>query len=303
MFAVPTVTVVTGRGSATDARGHRGIEVQVRSGKVRQKKRRLRMPNDKQISDWLESIYESEGQSRGLMCELVLMSAMRRAEVAAFRIDTLPLDEQQWHISNPTAPECDQLVAITIKFGAKGRSYGMDNNDKIGPERDIEIPLHFARKLHSYREQVRPAAISIWVKQVRGAAAQRQRLDGCVHLFRDQNTGARLESWQLYETWKSGKQPFKGWSPHLGRDWWACSMLLREVKLNKNILTLGKNTPGILVATIGTDIIRFKIQLQLGHANISTCFTYLVWVSDILGISLPDKYQEHLEKYEETNSE
>lgn len=302
-FAIPTITVVSGQRLAVDAYGHRGIQVEVRKGKVRQKKRRLIMPNDEQIDIWLSSIYKNKGDACGLMCELVLMSAMRRSEVVGFRVDTLPINECDWHISNPTAEERDQLVRISIKYGTKGRSYGKDNGDKIGPERDIDIPLHFARRLHAYRQKARPAAISIWIKQVRGAAAQRQRLDGCVHFFRDEKTGARIESWQFYEAWKSGQLPFKGWSPHLGRDWWACSVLWREIHLHQQMLSFKKNAPTALIAAVATDIIRLRIQSQLGHANTSTCFIYLVWVSDMLGIALPEKYQEHLDAYKETTSD
>ena len=81
------------------------------------------------------AVYESAGSTFGLMCETILLTAMRREEVVALRLDTLPLDPSEWKISNPDVPEKHQLVGISIEYGTKGTGYGEDHGDKIGPDR------------------------------------------------------------------------------------------------------------------------------------------------------------------------
>ena len=301
-FHVPVTTATAGAGSATSSRGHKGFEVEIREGKVRQPKRRLRMPTDAEVRDWLSRVHDSQGATKGLMCETVLLTALRRTEVACFRTDTLPLDPADWHVSNPTAEVADQLILLAVKFGTKGKSYGKDHGDKVGPVRHIGIPLHLATRLHEYREKTRPRLLSTWVKAVRGAVAQKQRRDEAVHLFLDEATGERITGSQLYEAWTAVALPYKGWCPHLGRDWWACSTLWREVKLHEHVLKLGKNAPGALLAAVATDIIRLKIQPQLGHKRESTCFIYLQWISDMLGVALPEQYQHYLDSFDEDES-
>lgn len=295
-FVVPTTVTVVKAGSATSSRGHVGLAVTSRVGKVRQPKRRLRMPTDSQIRDWLASVYKRHGETRGLMCDTVLMSAMRREEVSSLRIDTLPLDIKDWHITNPTMNPTEQSVLIELRFGAKGRSYGTDHGDKIGPARQIHIPLHLADRLHAYREKVRPRQLGVWVRGVRGAQAQRERRDDAVHLFRDEASGRRLTGRDVYEAWTKADLPFRGWSPHLGRDWWACSTLWREIKLHEQLLHVGRDAPGALLAAVATDIIRLKIQPQLGHQHDRTSFIYLQWVSDMLGVALPEQYQRSMDE-------
>lgn len=294
-FHVPTTTRVSGRGEATSSQGHRSQIVEVRQGKVRQPKRRLKMPPDDAVHQWLESVYKKRGISLGLMCECVLQSAMRRREILGMRINSLPLDRADWHISNPTAEERDLLVLICIKYGAKGSSGGVDHGDKIGPERLINIPLHLAEAIHRYRQTVRPRLLKIWVKGVAGADAQRARRDESVHLFLDEQTGRRIQSWQFYNAWTAGNLPFDGWSPHLGRHWWACSTLWRDIKFHEDVLRSGGKHSSALIASVAKDIIRLKIQPQLGHSHDSTSFIYLQWVADMLGVALPEQYQRHMD--------
>lgn len=300
-FYVPTTATRIRADSATDAHGHRSVGVASRQGKVKHVKRRLRMPSDEELQRWVASVHAKRGSTMGLMIETVLHSAMRRSEVLALRVDTLPRNESDWHISNPTAAESEQQVLIAIRFGTKGPSYGEDHGDKIGPEREINIPLHLARHIHQYRETVRPKALKNWVNQVRGAAAQKKRRDDSVHLFLDEKTGARIQSWQFYDAWKAGDLPFAGWSPHLGRDWWACATLWRDIKWHEQFT--GKGTPGALLAALGTNVIRLRIQPQLGHKREETCFIYLQWVADMLGIALPEQYQRHLDASEDDDGD
>jgi integrase len=289
--------------SGTDASAHRGVEILVREGALYVPTPRLRMPTDGSLTRWLESVYERHGITGGLVSKSVLFGALRRAEVVGFRVDTLPLNPADWHITNQSAPEDEQEVLIRVTYGTKGTPTGEDHGDAIGPPRHIKIPLHFAHELHWYRNEIRPKLLAKWVSAVRGSAKQKERLKDAVHLFFDEKTGAPITYYQVYKFWTKAELPYSGWRPHLGRHWWACSVLLREVRLHEEIARMQGRPPVALFAAAATDIIRLVIQPQLGHKNIKTCFIYLQWVADELGVALPAKWQQHLDKLAERSKQ
>lgn len=292
-FHVASETLMVRSGSAISSVGHRAREIEARKGKVRQNKRRLRMPTDEQLSRWLQRVYDKSGAAKGLMCETVLLTAMRREEVACWRTDTLPSARSEWHINNLGAPKEQQQVLVNIKFGAKGTSYGYDHGDKIGPERYIWIPLDLAERLDEYRRKQRNVALRKWIKSA-PPAEQRRRIAETVHLFLDEKGGERITSKQLYQAWKGVELPFDGWSPHLGRDWWACATLWREIHKHEFLLSLGTETATALLESTALSVIRLQIQPQLGHAHDSTTVIYLQWAKDMLGVGLSVRYDaEH----------
>lgn len=269
---------------------HRPRTFQSRKGKVRELPSSLRMPTDLEVDTWLESVYAEKGLTFGLMCETVLMSAARRQEVACWRMDTLPLDPVDWLVVNPTADIQHQKVAVRLRYGTKGPDYGIDHGDKIGPERTIKIPLHFAKRLHAYRNSVRPRLLRKWVAQARGLNAQRERLAHSVHLFLNPD-GVRQSVSSFYNAWKSGQLPYAEWSPHLGRHWWACSTLLQEVNSGRKHQEWMYMGSGTLTAILLTGVIQMKVVPQLGHINSETTRLYVMWVCDQLGEALPERYQ------------
>lgn len=289
-FDVPYETRQFSIGSATRAMGRTTREIQVRGGKVQASERILEMPTSAAVRQWLTRITESAGPTLGLMCETVLLSAMRREEVASLRIDTLPRDPSDWHISNPSAPESQQMVQISIEYGTKGPGYGEDHGDKIGPERSILIPLSLANHWHAYRNGNRNLAFKRWMDGIRGADARRARAREAVHLFLREDNGRRFTGKELYDAWVSVKLPIAGWSPHRGRHWWACSVLMRELEKHENIGRLSSETATALLESTALSIIRLHIQPQLGHAHDSTTMIYLRWVINL--VSLPVGLEE-----------
>lgn len=290
-FDVPTQLVRVTTRSATSSIGHRSHEVAVRKGKVRLNKRRLRMPTDIQTSAWLGLVYEAQGNTLGLMCETVMLTAARRAEISCWRVDTLPEAKAEWHISNPLMPAEQQRVLVTLKFGTKGPCFGYDHGDKVGPERSIWIPLSLAERLHEYRHKLRNPALRQWVKSATTAKEREDRRTDTVHLFLDEQTGERLTDKHLYNAWTSVELPFKGWSPHLGRDWWACSVLWAEMQKHQHLLASGQDVAIALLESTAISIIRLQIRPQLGHADDSTTMRYLQWVADMMGFAPTIKYE------------
>lgn len=294
-FEVPTETVEIKVGSARSSVGHRTMEVTRRVGKVRQNKRKLRMPSHAQVREWLADVKTRHGEMFALVCESILLTALRIEETVALRMDTLPDEPSEWHVTNADAPEDKQEVLVDIKFGAKGPDYAEDHGDKTGPERTILVPLTLAKKWHAYRNRYRNDALK---KLVDGAATpkeKKERIAGAVHLFLHEGTGKRLTADNVYRAWTQAKQPYKGWSPHLGRDWWACSTLLGEMEKLEHLKTMGPGVAAQLIEATAVSVIRLRIQPQLGHTSESTTLIYLQWVMDYFGVPLSIHYDDAFE--------
>lgn len=294
-FDIPTEKVKVRVGSATSSIGHRAKEVTRRVGKVRQNKRRLRMPTEAELSIWLTSVQAKHGRLMGLICETILLTGLRIEETAALRADTLPEDPRRWHLTNADAPKSEQQVLVDIRYGAKGPDYGEDHGDKVGPERSILIPLTLAEKLHAYRQRLRNPALKKWVSGAANVQERKERIAGAVHLFLHEKTGKRITADNIYRAWKKAELPFEGWSPHLGRDWWACSTLLREIERHERLKELGPAVATQLLESVGMTVIRMRIQPQLGHKSETTSLIYLQWVSDRLGVALSIDYDAAFE--------
>lgn len=287
-FVVPYVTRASRPQQINSSVARQAISA--RQGRIRESPCELQIPTDTEVDTWLASVYAQKGQTFGLMCETVLMSAARRQEVVCWRTDTLPLDPHDWLIVNPTVEMKHQLVSVRLRFGTKGRDFGSDHGDKVGPERSIKIPLHLAQKLHTYRQTVRPRLLQKWVSKVRGLQAQRARLTDSVHLFLDP-TGTRQSGSGFYNAWKAGVLPYPAWSPHLGRHWWACSTLMSEIRAARASGESEYEGSGTLTAILMTAIIRMKIVPQLGHISSSTTMRYVRWICDQFDEALPERYQ------------
>lgn len=295
-FDVSTQNLRVRVDSATGPAGYRIKEVISRLGKVRQSKHRLRMPTDQEVIAWLSSVYKNSGEALGLACETILLTGLRLQETVSLRMDTLPDDRREWHFTNPDAPISDQQVLVRVSFGAKGPDYGLENGDKVGPERRILIPYVLAEKWDDYRCRKRNPALKLWINDAKSLAERKDRISGAVHLFRNERTGARLTADNLYRAWKKAVLPFPNWSPHLGRDWWACKTLLREVERHEYLRKYGHSVASELIESSGRTIIQMRIQPQLGHKQEGTCLIYLQWVMDRMGVALSLPYEAALEE-------
>jgi integrase len=297
-FVVPYKRNPVGPNKKT--RGRR--ETKQRASKVRAHKKTLRMPTDTEIAEFALSVYERCGEAEGLMAETVLLCALRRAEISCWRTDTLPADPRDWEIINPKAPISKQAVKVVIRYGTKGATYGHDHGDKIGPERDVWIPLGHAYRLNHYYNNARNKSLARYVTGVK-KSEQMKRIAKSVHLFVD-SEGKRITGGALYRAWKKGKLPYKNWSPHLGRDWWACSVLLQEMEAHKELLKLPHAVASILLTASAMTIIELTIMPRLGHSSPETSMTYLRWVSDMMGFNIVIDYElANQEAYEKRLAE
>lgn len=289
-FHVPSKIIKFKTPSAISSVGHLTKDVTIRKGKMREIKSLKQIPSESEVKIWLERMYEQKGLVRGLIAELILETAIRRSEAAGWRIDTIPLDRSDWDIRNPEAPINNQFLKVKIRYGCKGKNYGQDNGDKIGPEGVINIPLLLAEKIDAYRKKERAAALRLQVKKGRTASEQFAIRDASVHLFLDQETGLRINQQSIYDGWRSVEKP-KGWSPHRARDFWACTTLWNHLKSYSSMIDkiiegeqTEKNKLDIMIAA--EYIVSTIIKPQLRHVSRETTIIYLQWVVDRMNINL-----------------
>lgn len=290
-FPVPYKTVKIHFDYALAYDRPRTKDVFVREGKAQKKAHTLHMPTVTQVEDWLERVREKKGQTIWLMCYTVLLTAMRREEIVCLRLDTLPLDPNDWKIVNSSEPANLQNIQVTICFGTKGRQYGLHKGDKVGPTRDILIPLSLAKLWHEYRNNERAFAFGKLMKDVKGRTERIELANGAVHLFLREEDGKKFSGEMLGKAWGSVEPPFgkvqianarQQWSPHSGRHWWACSTLWRELKKYDNVSKETNETVLALLENSALSIIRLRIQPQLGHASKETTMQYIRWILNML---------------------
>lgn len=300
-------SIKVGRAFSTGATSTK--EVESRKGKLREGKRRLGFPDERVIGEWLKRVRE-KCATEGLMAELIIEAAIRREEAACWRVDTLPMNPDDWIINNKNKPPEHQSVLATIRYGCKGRDFGFNQGDKIGPERTIHIPLTMAIKLHEYREMVRPHALKKILKGARNGREAAALRDGAVHMFLRPMDGARYTGQKIYDFWTSPSVGCpKGWHPHLGRDFWACTMLWRHLKEESALIEqLSKSNPekSLVDALLskGSNFIQLVLMPQLGHASADTTFLYLQWLADRLklNLNLMEKYDQSLLSIEDPDN-
>lgn len=301
-FDIPTETVKVKFSHAT-IHGTQSKEVTRRIGKIRSNKRALHMPSHEEVVGWLERVTAKFGKTKGLMCETVLHTACRRAEVAAWRTTTLPESRADWRMADPDASEEEQRVLVDITYGAKGRNYGADHGDKIGPTGTVWIPAHFAETLRVYEQKLRNPALKLWISSAPTRELRERRRTGAVHLFLNEDGSGPLTAKDLYNAWTGVELPCHGWSPHLGRDYWACSTLLRELTKHQLLLDMpGDARLSALIESTALSVIRLQIQPQLRHTSESTTMIYLQWVLNRLGTGPSIRYEADLERTQRETS-
>ncbi len=260
--------------------------VKRRQGSLRQVTKALRMPDDQSLRAWLAAIYAKFGQTFGLICETILLTAMRREEVLSLPKDLIPENPAEWDVVNAERPRHQQQIRLTISHGAKGKWTGYTpHRTKVGPEREILVPLTLAEKWHEYRRNERNAAFAIWMKSAsRGGRTKQQhaKLAGC--LFLDETTGAKITGPALYYRWTDVPPPVPGWSVHDGRNWWACAKLWRALKSKLKTLDLGSETDLAILQSAGRSTIQLEIVPQLGHVDESSVKHYLKWLTEMISV-------------------
>lgn len=296
-FLVPTRTRKVVVGSHKNSRSHEAKEVESRLGKVKVNKRLLSFPTLPEIKAWRQRVkeYPNTGETDVLIVDLILNTAIRREEAACWRVDTLPLDPKDWTIINPDQPQEYQNVVVTLRYGTKGRQFGVDEHgDKIGPEGEIHVPLWLAQCLHKYRENHRVAALMKKIKTGKTVAEQKRLKQQAVHLFLDPQTGERYTGEKIYTLWSRRVEGPPHWSPHLGRDWWSCTHLeermAQHVELIKKVLATPNITPEhplvLQLRDTAQTVIQMEIQPQLRHADSQTSENYLQWLFAKLRVPL-----------------
>lgn len=286
-FCLPTVTSTYRAPSHRNSRSGETVTVQARQGKARVTPSSLTFPTEAEIEAWREAIYrdQTHGETAGLLVDLILDTAIRREEAACWRIDTLPFDRDKWRITNPGEPHEHQNVLVEVRYGTKGKEFGREHGDKIGPAGEIHLPLLLAERLDEYRNRGRTMALKIAVRHGKSVSEQKRIRDNSVHLFLNPETGIRYTGKQIYALWKAAGGP-QHWSPHLARHWWACNYLERRMQQHADVMqkvlespNITANSPLLLsLKDTAVAVIQLEITPQLRHAASSTTELYLGWL-------------------------
>lgn len=306
-FEIPTQTRSFVLESSKKARSFEIKSVESRQGKAKVNKRTLSFPSDEEIWAWRGRIYGRPviGKTEGLMVDHVLNTAIRREELACWRVDTIPLDQEDWNIVNKDQPKEVWQISIEIKMGAKGTEYYIDeHDDKVGPQDSILVPHWLAIRIDQYRNGERLNALKKLTKGVRDPLKARKLLKNSVHLYINPKTGTRYTGSQIYEFWTAVDRP-RHWSPHLARDWWACQYLWDKMQEHISLIkkiqrdsVLDADHPLMraLKDTMQT-VIQLEIRPQLRHARSATSEIYLEWLFNRLRtpLGLSRKWLEELD--------
>lgn len=292
-FDVPTIKVAVHHQNSMLSHGHRLKETEVRVGAVRQKPSSLHMPSRLAVTQWLESIRIEKGVTKHLMAELVINTAIRREEAVQWRVHTLPESKDDWKIVG-------NEVLVTIEYGAKGSKRYNERGDLVGSPRTICLPLAMAEKLHTYRETKRLKYFAAYIKKgVTSEERSTRKKLKFEQLFLSDFTGEPVSRQTFYDAWREAtRTPYKGWSPHLGRHYWACNELIKE--LDRNLAVLKdfdkSQIPIDWIRGNVQDVILIRIQPQLGHIDFKTTERYIAWaVQQYRGSSVSDQFEQELE--------
>lgn len=276
-FKVNTKTVPRSSPNPKLSHGHREIFVEVRAGAVREHPKSLRMPTESEVAAWLESVRIESGYTKYLMAELIILTGIRREEAVQWRTFTLP-EPEDWVIKGGYVP-------VFIEYGAKGAKKKNDRGDIVGPGRTILVPIELAKKLHSYRETKR---LKFFSKYVKGAKTQddsiARKKKKFEQLFLSDHNGRPVSFQRFYDAWTgASKLPYKGWSPHPGRHYWACMELLKEAKRHFAFISKYDRSEIPLDWIRGNvcDVITLRIQPQLGHIDKKTTEMYIAWAVEM----------------------
>ncbi|WP_448647420.1 hypothetical protein [Pseudomonas mohnii] len=217
-------------------------------------------------------------------------TAIRREEAACWRVDAIPFDESEWNIVDPIVSDANKILLVEIRYGAKGKEYGRDHGDKIGPMGIIRVPYLLAKRINHYRVGLRNSSLEKKIKTGTTIKNQLKIRDDTVHLFLRPDTGERYSSADIYEFWRRVKRP-SGWSPHRARDYWACSLLMLRIQQYKELLAeismRGYDQSMLAIFKMNCEsVIQLEIRPQLRHATSNTSMVYLQWAADKFGLNL-----------------
>lgn len=283
-FRVPSVLKRIQADRHMSSRAH--MQVEARAGAVRKNPQMLRIPTDPELRTWLGEVSVRAGSTKALMVDTVLATGVRREEISQWQTDTLPVEREAWMVRG-------EYVTVLLTHGTKGRKHHGMAGCLMGPSRHIDIPLSLANRLAAYREYERPKLMRNFVKAAASTKERRERMAIAKgRLFLSDYSGAPISAQSIYRAWTTAeKLPFKGWTVHCGRHYYACKTLLDRLS---RVLRMGGNHQDLVASA--QDIISLVIQPQLGHVDAATTQVYFTWIERMfISTDIYEAYAESLE--------
>lgn len=269
-----------------NSHGYLSAKVNVRPGVVRPSPIQLRIPTDSEIKAWRDEIRIKKGATKLLMIDLILSTGIRREEAVQWSPETLPTDPGEWRVRG-------DYITVTLKHGTKGNKFQDADGLEMGPPRNIDIPRATADRLHHYATFARPALAAKFVREGDPSSRLQRRQLVKRHFFLSDHSGTPISGATLYDAWalQLTHLPFRGWSVHGGRHYWACKTLMDRVGQVWN--TAGRRYD---LTTSANDVILLHIQPQLGHVSTETTLVYLTWLERMfVGTAIFEEYADSLD--------
>ena len=250
------------------------ITEQQRAGRVRPAVTALYMPSQAKVDRWLASVHARSGRTKGLMCEAIIGSGIRREEVVQLRKTSIPPTEDVINLQD------DANVEIEITFGAKGPKIRTGKDELRGPSRTVFMSAALVKGLCAYRDGLRNESLAKYVREADSLAERRQRMKSHGNrLFISEATGRPVTAERIYEAWTQAPHcPYLGWSPHPGRHYWACHKLLSLMRIQSNISRAQAIRDPLGFDNTARTLLQILIQPQLGHVDEETTLLYLRWL-------------------------
>jgi integrase len=264
-----------------------------RAGRVHEVPQLFTLPSSEEVAVWLSRVYTMRGKVKGLCCELILETGIRLQECVQWRVDTLPLDRDNWNVRGG-------VVLVLVQAGTKGRR--ARPSDINGPPRWVSIPLPLAEKLHGYRQEERVSQHARWIRAAKTSEerAHRKRKGPPIRLFLGEASNCPFTDRMLRRIWSETPGCPSGWSPHKGRHYFACQKLI-EITINKAKAAgreIGQLNSDWLTGSLVNDI-SLVIRPMLGHVSDETTNRYLDWLRTWFETQTDQgslRWQDYLEK-------
>ena len=268
-----------------------------RKSKIRAAPVDLSLPTEIQVARWLASVSAKFGIVKMLMCRLATEAGLRRQEVVEWDLSYLGTNPENWQVR-------DENVVLKIQYGAKGEKYADEFlphgatpvSRTVGPARSIHVPLDLALDLLEYRNKLRPKLIKMYIDKATGPADKKRReveaRSWNHRLFLSEYDGRPIRGPTLLKAFKINP-PFKEWHTHLGRHYYACLYILRQLRLQWTSSSPAGTSPPPDWILFQGQAAMLMLRRQLGHISEQTTETYLVWL--LHAFTLNDDYVRALD--------
>jgi integrase len=233
------------------------------------------MPTPKDVAQWLRAVLEQRGHTKYLACRFILEAGPRKMEVEAVTAEQWPSGEDIARAAEDRLHFVPMTLMITK--GARPRT--------------LNLPLQFAMLVRDYIEGIRSTLAYRYYRREGKKAENKLFLSDAPGY-----EGTPIRGHTIYKLFKHVKPRPRLWSPHRGRDAYACFFVLQTLETEAR-------AKGSNLRDVTADWVRERgefwlhiLQKQLGHSSPDTTEGYLRWLISAVGlVDMANGWHRYLE--------